>query len=410
MISASTEIPEQISVDQVAFPQGQNRSHGEREPWLIVCGGFHQYGGMDRANLALAEYLRSAGHEVFLVGHDFDEERTRAFDRREVPRFLGSTAIGERGLCQIGKRQAERMVQEHPRVRVAVNGGNCCFGDINWVHYVHNGYPARDGDAPAWIRWKDQFLRSMYRRREALALRSARLVIANSQTAARQVITEVGVPASRVKVVYLGCSPDLRPATALERTAAREWLKIRPTDRVVAFVGALTWDDNKGLETLWRAWQSRLRSIEGNCVLVVAGGGAKLERWRSRIAASDLGQSVRILGFTERVNDVLAAADVLVSPSRYETFGLNVQEAICRGVPAIVSASAGIAELYPEELRPLLLRDCNDSDGLARLIESCLDDLENWKERTRAFADRLRRYTWADMAQRIVELASEEDG
>ena len=396
----------------MALSHGQRPvvSAAEREPWLIVCGGFHQYGGMDRANLALAEYLRSAGHEVFLVGHDFDEERTRAFGRREVPRFLGSTAIGERGLWQIGKRQAEQMVQEHPRVRVVVNGGNCCFGDINWVHYVHNGYPARDGDAPAWIHWKDQFLRSMYRRREALALRSARLVIANSQTAARQVITEVGVPASRVKVVYLGCSPDLRPATALEKTGAREWLKIRPTDRVVAFVGALTWDDNKGLETLWRAWQSRLRSIEGNCVLVVAGGGAKLEGWRSRIAASHLGQAVRVLGFTERVNDVLAAADVLVSPSRYETFGLNVQEAICRGVPAIVSASAGIAELYPEELRPLLLRDCNDSDGLARLIESCLDDLENWKERTRAFADRLRRYTWADMAQRIVELASEEDG
>lgn len=410
MISASTEIPEQISADQAAFPQGQNRSLGEREPWLIVCGGFHHLGGMDHANLALAEYLRSAGHEVFLVGHDFDDERTAGFPRKEVLRFLGSTALGERGLWHIGKRQAEQLVQKHPQARVVVNGGNCTFGDINWVHYVHNAYPARDGDAPAWIRWKDQFLRSMYRRREALALRSARLVIANSQTAARQVITQVGVPDSRVKVVYLGCSPDLRPATALERTAAREWLKIRPTDRVVAFVGALTWDDNKGLETLWRAWGKTSRSFGESCVLVVAGGGAKLERWRSRIATSGLRQSVRVLGFTERVNDVLAAADLLVSPSRYETFGLNVQEAICRGVPAIVTASAGIAELYPEELRPLLLRDCNDSDGLARLIESCLDDLENWKERTRAFADRLGRYTWADMAQRIVELTSEEDG
>jgi glycosyltransferase involved in cell wall biosynthesis len=250
----------------------------------------------------------------------------------------------------------------------------------------------------------------MYRRREALALRSARLVIANSQTAARQVITEVGVPASRVKVVYLGCSPDSRPATVSERTAAREWLKIRPTDRVLAFVGALTWDENKGLETLWRAWEKTSHIFGGNCILVVAGAGAKLARWRSRIAASDLGQSVRVLGFTERVNDVLAAADLLVSPSRYETYGLNVQEAICRGVPAIVSASAGIAELYPEKMRPLLLPDCEDSDGLSRLVRSCLDDLEKWKERTRAFADQLRSYTWSDMAKRIVEVASEANG
>ncbi len=411
-MSVSTEIPEQItaSVPLQQQEQGYDRSGREREPWLIVCGGFHQHGGMDRANLALAEYLRSAGHEVFLVGHDFDEERTRGFGKREVPRFLGSTALGERGLWQIGKWQAELLVQKHPRARVVVNGGNCCFGDINWVHYVHNGYPQHYGEAPAWIRWKDRLLRSMYRRREARALRCAKLVIANSQTAARQVITEVGVPASRVKVVYLGCSPDSGPATALERTAARNWLKIQPTDRVVAFVGALTHDENKGLETLWRAWEKTSRTLGGNRVLVVAGGGAKLERWRSRIAASDLSQSVRILGFTERVNDVLAAADIFVSPSRYETFGLNVQEAICRGVPAIVTASAGIAELYPEEMRPLLLPDCEDSDGLAKLIKSCLDDLENWKERTRAFADQLRAYTWTDMAKRIVEVASEANG
>lgn len=412
MISAPTEIPKQISAMPIALPQhwkqGLSRSPGNREPWLIVCGGFHQHGGMDRANLALAEYLRSGGHEVFLVGHDFDKERTADFARREVPRLLGSTALGERRLWHVGSREAERLMRWHPRARVVVNGGNC-FGDINWVHYVHNGYPSTGADAPLWIRWKDQLLRRMYRRREARALRSAKLIIANSRTAARQVISSVEIPASRVKVVYLGCSPDLRPATAAERTAARQWLNIG-TERVVAFVGALTWDENKGLDTLWRAWEKTLPSFDGNCVLIVAGGGAKLETWRSRIAASGLASSVRVLGFTHRVNDVLAAADLLVSPARYETFGLNVQEGICRGVPAIVSASAGIAELYTEEMEPLLLQDCEDSEALSALMKNCLEDLESWKEQTRAFADGLRRYTWADMARRIVELASEENG
>ncbi len=409
--SASTEIPEKISAP-IAVPhqpkQGPLR-FSEREPWLVVCGGFHQHGGMDRANLALAEYLRSSGREVVLVGHDFDDERTAEFASRKIPRIFGSTALGECGLWHVGNREAERLLRRHPRTRVVVNGGNCCFGDINWVHYVHNAYPSIYGGAPRWIRWKDQLLRRMYRRREARALRSARLVIANSQAAARQVISHVRILASRVEVVYPGCSPDLQVPSNLERNTAREWLNIRPNERVVAFVGALTWDENKGLEALWRAWEKAVRSLEGNCVLVVAGGGAKLESWRSRIAASGLASSVRILGFTERVNDVLAAADLLVSPSRYETFGLNVQEAICRGVPAIVSASAGIAELYTREMQSLLLTDCEDSDALSVLMKSCLEDLENWKERTRAFADQLRSYTWADMARRIVELASEED-
>ena len=413
MISPSAEIPEPISATPTAPFCGRQEfdgSAGEREPWLLVCGGFHQHGGMDRANLALAEYLQSSGHDVVLVGHDFDKERTAGSTKRKVPRFLGSTALGERGLWHVGNREAERLVRQHPSARVVVNGGNCSFGDINWVHYVHNGYQSIYRDAPAWVRWKDGLLRRMYRRRETRALRSARLVIANSQTAAEQVIARAGVAASRVRVVYLGCSPDLRPATALERTAAREWLKIESTDRVVAFVGALTWDENKGLETLWRAWEEMPRSFEGNSVLVVAGGGAKLERWRSRVAASGLGQSVRVLGFTERVNDVLAAADVFVSPSRYETFGLNVQEAICRGVPAIVSASAGIAELYPAGMQPLLLPACEDSDALVGLIQGCMANLEHWKKQTRTFADQLRSYTWTDMAKRMVELASEANG
>ena len=39
----------------------------------------------------------------------------------------------------------------------------------------------------------------------------------------------------------------------------------------------------------------------------------------------------------------------MVHPARYEAYGLGVHEAICRGLPAIVSAGAGIAELYPAD-------------------------------------------------------------
>lgn len=364
---------------------------------------------MDRANLALAEYLRSSGHEVLLVGHDFDDELSGEFVRKQVPRYLGSTALGERGLAHVGRRQAELLVGENPHARVVVNGANCGFGDINWVHYVHNAYPANDGDAPLWVRWKERALRRMYRRREGRALRAARLVIANSQAAARQVIAAVGVPESRVKVVYPGCAPELRPASEQEKASAREWLQVSPADRVIAFVGALTWDDNKGLETVWRAWQNISRDKRQRYVLVVAGGGAKLKSWRERVAASDAGDAVRVLGFTERVNEVLAAADVLVSPSRYETFGLNVQEAICRGVPAIASATSGIAELYPKEMQPLLLKDCEDSEALAEVIESCFQSLAAWNQRTRSFADQLRSYTWDDMARQIVEIAAKQN-
>ena len=37
-------------------------------------------------------------------------------------------------------------------------------------------------------------------------------------------------------------------------------------------------------------------------------------------------------------------------PARYEAYGLAVHEALCRGLPALVSASAGVAERYPADL------------------------------------------------------------
>ena len=45
-------------------------------PWVIVAGGFHPRGGMDRANAELAAFLASAGTPVHLVAHEIDASLT----------------------------------------------------------------------------------------------------------------------------------------------------------------------------------------------------------------------------------------------------------------------------------------------------------------------------------------------
>jgi len=75
--------------------------------------------------------------------------------------------------------------------------------------------------------------------------------------------------------------------------------------------------------------------------LVVVGTGASLPSWRARTVEEGLGDSITFLGFRNDVPDVLAACDLLVSPTRYEAYGLNVQEALCTGLPAIVQRRGG---------------------------------------------------------------------
>jgi glycosyltransferase involved in cell wall biosynthesis len=337
-------------------------------PWLLVSGDFTPLGGMDRANHALASYLAGQGAGVHLVTHRAwsDLEALAGVVVHRVPRPLGSHLLGQPLLDRTGRRWARQLAPAG--ARVVVNGGNCRWGDINWVHYVHAAWRPRagaGGGVPRRI--KTAVAGWRFRRDERDVIRRARLVVANSERTRRDVIEALGVPPERVHTVYYGADPErFRPPSPEERAAARSALGWGESDSrpAIAFVGALG-DARKGFDTLYEAWRRLARDSGWDARLVVVGTGAALPAWRSRAAGEGLGESIHFLGFREDVPRVLAASDLLVSPTRYEAYGLNVQEALCCGLPAIVSAEAGVAERYPESLRPLLLPDPDDAADLA---------------------------------------------
>jgi len=100
---------------------------------------------------------------------------------------------------------------------------------------------------------------------------------------------------------------------------------------------------------------------------------------------------------------VLAACDAFVAPARYEAYGQAVHEALCCGLPALVSRSAGVAEHYPSELSELLLTDPDDVAELAARLQHCRDSLDRLRERVTAHAGTLRQQTWDKMSAQIVQ-------
>ena len=58
------------------------------------------------------------------------------------------------------------VVGRDPLARVVVNGGNCAWPDINWVHAVHAAWPVHDDGAPWWSRYRNRRLKDLARRRE----------------------------------------------------------------------------------------------------------------------------------------------------------------------------------------------------------------------------------------------------
>jgi glycosyltransferase involved in cell wall biosynthesis len=371
-----------------------------RAPWLLVAGDFSPFGGMDAANRALARHLAGLnGAEVHLVAHHVAEDLAQAPAVRThlVPRPLGSHLLGAPLLARAGRAWAARLGRAG--ARVLVNGGNCSVGDVNWVHYVHAAYDGEDrGWGPRSLARRAYDLKAA--RDERAAIPRARLVVCNSRRTARDVVERLGVGAARVRVVYYGVDPArFAPVDEARRREARRRLG-RPADRPLAiFVGALG-DRRKGFDLVLAAWRALAADPAWDCDLVVAGEGA--DRWRREVTALGLDRRVALLGFRRDVADVLAACDVMVHPARYEAYGLGVHEALCLGLPAIVTAEAGVAERYSPGLRALLL-DAPPSAG------ALVERLRAWRAADAAFAREaralsadLRRQTWDDMARAIV--------
>ncbi|MFO0951444.1 MAG: glycosyltransferase family 4 protein [Isosphaeraceae bacterium] len=368
--------------------------------YALVTGDFVTTGGMDRANFALASYLARQGRGVHLVAHRVDPtllaEPTVTFHR--VPKPLNSYWLAEPLLDRRGRQVAARVAKGGGRV--VVNGGNCLWGDVNWVHYVHAAWAPRAGGGTLRRARRALYHRTALRA-ERRALNRARFVVTNSDQTRQVVIDRLGLPPERVRTIYYGTDPGrFRPATPDERAAARGrlgWNDERPT---VAFVGALG-DLRKGLDSLLNAWKRLASDPTWDARLVVVGTGANLAQLREE--AAGLGGSVEFLGFRTDVPEVLQACDALVSPTRYEAYGLNVQEALCCGLPALVSRTAGVAERYPDELQDLLIPDPDDPEGLADRLRRWRAGREAIQDAVNRLAARLRSTTWDDMAAQIVQ-------
>lgn len=377
-------------------------------PWVLVAGGFHQQGGMDRLNAALARYLIAQGTPVHLVAHHVDAALASAAtaSRYIVRKTAGSFFLGGSGLDRRGRAVAAQVGSRRPDARVLVNGINCAWPDLNWVHFVHHAWPARADGGPPWLRAKSRLEARLTRSRERRILPRARRLIANSERTRRDLIDRLAIPPERVVTVYPGLDPGWSVATPHERVAARGWLGITDERPVVAFVGALGHDPRKGFDTLWAAWRRLCARRDWDATLVVAGGGRALAGWRATIARSGLADRVLMLGFTRRIAELLAAADLLVSSARYEPYGLNVHEAICRGVPALVTRVSGVAERYPAELAGELLPDAEDADDLAARMLAWRADMAAVRGRFEPLRRTLAGWTAEAMARRIVELAA----
>jgi len=160
----------------------------------------------------------------------------------------------------------------------------------------------------------------------------------------------IGIPASRLHVIYNGISPDFKYSA--ENIA---W----PNDKLrVLFVGRF--DHQKGVDIFIGA----MSQVEDLAYAYLIGapviGGEPLPTIPINISL--VGWQSR-----ERLQSFYQSADVLVMPSRWEGFGLTAVEAMRSGLPVIASAVGGLVEIV-EAGKTGILVEPNDASSIANVI------------------------------------------
>jgi glycosyltransferase involved in cell wall biosynthesis len=212
-------------------------------------------------------------------------------------------------------------------------------------------------------------------RSERVVLRAATAVVVTSEWTRQQVLTRYEIPACRVHVARPGVDRVAAPA--------------RPVRGHLMCVGTL--GRHKGQDLLVEAL-AELGELDWHCVLTgpLDRDPDFVEQLQTRITRLGYGQRVQLTGVLTGavLSHAYSTADLLVAPSRSETYGMAVTEALAHGVPVLAAAVGGLPEALgfsTDGTRPGQLIPSGDPAALAAAIGDWLGD-ERHRRRLRAAA------------------------
>ena len=244
------------------------------------------------------------------------------------------------------------------------------------------------------LMWPQDYLRGgLTHRLLYAAARHARLLLAISKTARRDVIAHLGVDPDRVLYIPVAADERFRPT---DPRPARDRLGLR--DPYLLYVGGLaTRDPRKNVEGLIDAFAAWWRSQQRSERLVLTGElGPAGEKLRARARRS--GAPIAFTGFVadEQLPGLLCGATCLVTATRYEGFGLPALEAISCATPVVAFDAGAI----PEVAGPgcLAVRDGDGAALMAAVARVC-DEPELRARLSAKGLDHARGYSWRRTAE-----------
>jgi D-inositol-3-phosphate glycosyltransferase len=215
------------------------------------------------------------------------------------------------------------------------------------------------------------------------------------------------------KVVVIPPGVDLTRFKPIPADEAKKHVGIPCGDKNIMFAGRI--EPLKGIDTLIQAMalikQRRPEVIENTCVAIIGGDpwtdspDEEMFRLQALLQELDIHDIVVFLGAKDQ--EVLpyyyAAAEMVIMPSHYESFGMVALEAMAMGRPVIASEVGGLAYLVQDGLNGYHVPSRNPEALAERIFELLTNDecRSALGYNARNYAER---FDWSIIAGRLIEI------
>ncbi len=220
------------------------------------------------------------------------------------------------------------------------------------------------------------------------------------------------------KIIIIPPGVDPKRFYPIPKDEAKDYIGVPQDDEILLFVGRI--EPLKGVDTLIQAI-ALLKNMgafeKKKFELVVIGGDAegdinsmtlemaRLHEMRVKYGVMDL---ITFLG--KKAQDSLpyyySAAEVVVVPSLYESFGMVALEAMACGTPVVASQVGGLAFLVQDGETGYTV-PVDDPASLAKRLAEILSDPDLRKRMGDRASEFARQYAWEKISARFIKLYDE---
>lgn len=244
---------------------------------------------------------------------------------------------------------------------------------------------------------------------ERMVLRIADRIVAATPAEMAQIQWLYQVNIDHVVVVPPGV--DTSRFYPIPSDEAKEYIGVPPCEQMLLFVGRI--EPLKGIDTLIQAI-SLMRKMGVYVCLSVIGGepnpsaeteNTEMARLKEMCKQAGLSDMVTFLG--KRGQDTLpyyySAAEAVVVPSHYESFGMVALEAMACGAPVVASQVGGLAYLVKDGETGFTV-PVDDPKALAERLALLINDHALRKRLGSQAAQAAKGYAWENIAERIIQV------